>query len=344
MRETGEALIDPPGALARRERPIKGADTANALPGALPGHASLTIDLDQRELGVLEAYAASRGTSLRALVRDFLRVAAEDVVAISLPVSAGRPFVYMLRHRGADQVAGFLGNKRWDDLERPLPQVLTKCLRETDGLVLDIGASSGFYSLLMAAHAPDASIVAFEPYSVAAGLLVKNVELNRLSDRIAVNRSAVSSASGEALLFVPVAFPGILETSASLEREFKPRHSQAIRIPTTTVDAFVPGSAPSMRLCLIKMDVEGHEGAVLKGASTQIRTHRPLIFTRVLDRIDLGELTAFITEAGYLDLPLIANERPRLQAAVTFEPRGWDHLLVPAERAAEVLRSLEHSM
>jgi len=349
VRGRGDGLVDPLGPHARQEWATANRtltpDLADEQPSKdrrAPG--SLTLAMDEGEVRKAEAYAASRGTSLSRMVADFLRVAADDVVTISMPTAAARPVVYMLRHGGADQVASFLSKTRWDDLERPMPQVLVKCLREATGLVLDIGANTGFYSLLIAACAPNVSIVAFEPCSVVADLLMKNIQLNGLCGRIAVERSAVSNRAGEALLFVPVAHPGTLETSASLESNFKTRHSQALHVPAVSVDTFVTHLAASPRVCLLKIDVEGHETAVLEGAAAQIRKHRPLVFIRILDRSDIRGLTEFITEADYFDLPLLSAGRPRLQVAVTFEPQGWDHVLVPAERAAEILRWLEQSV
>src|SRR5208337_1468453 len=96
---------------------------------------SLTLAMDEGEVRKAEAYAASRGTSLSRMVADFLRVAADDVVTISMPTAAARPVVYMLRHGGADQVASFLSKTRWDDLKRPVwcsisepTPVSTRCL------------------------------------------------------------------------------------------------------------------------------------------------------------------------------------------------------------------------
>jgi FkbM family methyltransferase len=349
VRGRGDSLIDPPSAYSRHESTIAGTQALAARDRKPPlqdgqATASLTLPMDDREVRMLEAYAASRGTSLSQLVADFLRVAANDVATVAMPSSAVRPVIYMLRQSGADQIAGFLSKGRWDDLERPMPQVIVKCLRDATGLMLDVGAGTGFYSLLATACAPNVSIVAFEPYAAVADILAKNVELNGLTYRIAIERSAVSDRTGDASLFVPVAHPGTLESSASLESNFKSRHSQTIRVPTTTVDGYVRQLATSAPVCLIKIDVEGHETAVLEGAAAQIGKDRPLVFVRILDRSDLRGLTEFITEAGYFDLPLVATARPRLQVAVTFEPQGWDHVLVPVERGAEFLRLMEHAI
>jgi Methyltransferase FkbM domain len=96
---------------------------------------------------------------------------------------------------------------------------------------------------------------------------------------------------------------------------------ESIRVPVTTLDAFIASGNPPPQL--VKIDVEGGECEVLRGGSQLFGTHRPLLIVEVHHQRACDILTTWLAEFRYSDtwkIPaenfpryLLAwpNERPR---------------------------------
>ena len=150
--------------------------------------------------------------------------------------------------------------------------------------VLDVGAHIGLFSVLAATRG--AKVIAFEPEPRNLALLRKNVE----GLAVEVVPKAVSDRVGTARL--------------GLHPDNKGRHSivddeqkDAIPVPTTTL---------SMDADIIKLDVEGAEPLVLKGAKEMIERCRPVIFLEFTPRwwervgYDPLELLSWLASLGYV--------------------------------------------
>ena len=72
--------------------------------------------------------------------------------------------------------------------------------KEVNGLVLDIGAHSGIYSLVAASANKQSSIVAFEPHPNNFDLLCKNIQINEFSNITSDNR-AISNKTGKVVFY-----------------------------------------------------------------------------------------------------------------------------------------------
>ena len=81
--------------------------------------------------------------------------------------------------------------------------------RDVHWNMVDVGANTGFYSLLAARIRPDVQIVAVEPYPPIVRLLERNIALNGFTARIEVVRKALGDSTGIAELFVPSAAHGL---------------------------------------------------------------------------------------------------------------------------------------
>ena len=156
--------------------------------------------------------------------------------------------------------------------ESRLARLMRDRLRTGDHVV-DVGANLGLHtSALARAVGPRGRVVAVEPLDELAERLERNVELNGLSN-VQVVRQGVSSASGRAVIFVPPA-----GASNRGEASLHDRGIGALQrdVDVTTVDSLVEARRLG-RLRLVKIDVEGHEVAVLRGARECLRHHRPVV-------------------------------------------------------------------
>ncbi len=142
-------------------------------------------------------------------------------------------------------------------------------------VAFDVGANVGSHSLIMSDRAgKDGKIFAVEPNPVAAQRLRENIALNQL-DNIVVLSSAFSDTPGEKKLFVPV--EGTSNRGvASLYPENVNYQRVEVPVEVITMDEVVRERGLS-RLDFIKIDTEGNELKVLRGARNCIAKYRPLI-------------------------------------------------------------------
>ncbi len=266
-----------------------------------------------------------------------------SLLAIAVPDgSDGTTSMVMDPLDGRDQIVATAAGSSWTEFERPLPALFHACVAANGGsagIVVDVGANSGFYALLATCASATVRVLAFEPYRPVFEVLEGNIAANRACDRIEAIPLALSRQSGTATLYVPTQEHGLMETSSSLEAAFKQVHGETRVIETVTLDAFLATHpAARERVVLIKVDVEGHDAAVLSGARATIARWRPLLFVEVLPQAEHATLTGLLAEEDYVDIPIRPDLPLRQETEVRFHPDAWNHALVPAEAAAAFLR------
>jgi FkbM family methyltransferase len=142
----------------------------------------------------------------------------------------------------------------------------------------DIGCHKGAYTYWMRRRVgPSGAVFAFEPQSRQVEYL-RSVFTAMSYDNVALVPMAVSNTCGQLPLHVP---RGAGEThAASLEARGRPcdgnqQKSTTLEVDVTTLDTFFAqqGRPPSF----LKIDVEGHELAVLQGARHILEDHRPVL-------------------------------------------------------------------
>lgn len=143
------------------------------------------------------------------------------------------------------------------------------------GLMLDVGANFGYYSLLAAKMG--CRVIAWEPVPTFRAFFETAAALNNLSHRIHIRHSVVSDLPGRNIsLTVPLR--GIWGTAsiqgANVDSNIK-GGSYTLRVPTETLDQVV-----RERACAMKLDVEGHEPAVLLGAGRFLQEYAPEVILK----------------------------------------------------------------
>ena len=158
---------------------------------------------------------------------------------------------------------------------------------------VDIGANQGLYSLLAAQNSRCASVVAFEPVAATFSLLCDNITLNGFETRIKPVHAAVSRQSGTAVIATNAAHSG----AASL-RDAGVTYGEEIRIlGIAGVDTLIPSDA---RL-IVKIDVEGHEEAVVDALMTSEHRDRIGAIFYEVDRrwTDAAAIEARLCAVGF---------------------------------------------
>ena len=166
--------------------------------------------------------------------------------------------------------------------------------------VVDVGANFGLHTLSAANLVGERGrVLAFEPIPANLELLWRNLRLNRLERRVTVAPQALSD-SDEALLEMHYV-PGEPDLTASLRPG--PGSPQTIRVMNSRLDAYAFPEGFSSRL--IKIDVEGAELSVLRGARETLDRFRPLLLIEVHGFAlpsfgdSIAALEAFLGGVGY---------------------------------------------
>jgi FkbM family methyltransferase len=173
-----------------------------------------------------------------------------------------------------------------------------------DGMTfVDVGANQGVFTLLGARLVgPAGSVHAFEPSARDRGRLEANVALNGLRN-VKVHPQALGAAAGKAVLEVATAErPGHNTIGGFAYSDTAPAYE--LDVDVTTLDAAME-EAPVSRLDLLKIDVEGSETSVLRGARKSLARFRPVILAEAQDASlraqgsSADELVEVLRASGY---------------------------------------------
>ncbi len=155
----------------------------------------------------------------------------------------------------------------------PLETAILTGLVGPGDVVVDVGANIGWHTLALArAVGPGGRVYAFEPASDTFALLQKNVEANGLENVVTLFHAAVSDRSGNLKLHRSENNPGDHRVAAD---PAEMRDVETVRsVALDDVLAEVSGVA------LIKIDIQGHEPAAIRGMSRLLaRSPRAVLFT-----------------------------------------------------------------
>ncbi|MBM3942634.1 MAG: FkbM family methyltransferase [SAR202 cluster bacterium] len=147
---------------------------------------------------------------------------------------------------------------------QPVLRVMQRVLHPGD-LAVDVGANVGFMTAYMAQLVGGkGNVYSFEPHPVVGKRLQSLASSNPLAN-IKVIAAAVSSEQGTATLHV-----SSRHSLSSLHDSWAPDTVvNRVNVPTVTLDSFLE-EYQIQRVRLVKIDVEGHEAAVLQGFASSM--------------------------------------------------------------------------
>lgn len=173
-------------------------------------------------------------------------------------------------------------------VEADVEQVFLDQLKPGD-VVYDVGANVGWFSLLAARKVgPQGSVFAFEPSLANAFYLRMNAATNGFANVIPVP-AAVGADDGW----------GRFSEESSLEGHLSSDGESLV--PLVSLDRWpeTVGSAPP---ALLKIDVEGAEGGVLRGMETLLRTAKPALIIELHGTA--AEVAEILDGFGYVYNPI----------------------------------------
>lgn len=186
------------------------------------------------------------------------------------------------------------------NLERVEPELLAwadEFISEGD-TVWDLGANVGVFSLAAAVRAgPGGHVLALEPDLRLARLLQRSVDLSSSAEEAEITVLPLAAGSSAELARLRIADRG--RSSNYLDRFGGGTQTggtrKSYRVMSITLD-WLAGRVASPDL--VKIDVEGAEGAVLEGGRAVLRDHRPILLIEVYER-NQGDVAKVLRETNY---------------------------------------------
>jgi len=167
-------------------------------------------------------------------------------------------------------------NNSYEDENRILWEAVVK----RDMMVFDIGSNWGLFTISGSRlTGENGKVYSFEPNPSEREKLTQNVLLNKINN-ITIFPIAVSDKNGMQHFYLPPSGKGAY---SSIERPNIAESCTEIKVVTTTIDSFLT-SNEIKRIDTMKIDVEGAELLVLKGAEKAIESFKPFILMEVSDR------------------------------------------------------------
>ena len=221
------------------------------------------------------------------------------------------------------------------DFEAEVQRIYESILRPGMGAV-DVGAHVGRHGLeMLRCVAPSGRVVMFEPipalFQALASEMRQSADWQQLAE---VHPFALSDAVGETEFCIAVDAPGF---SGIRERRYDvPTRVEKIRVEMRRLDDVV---RHWVRVDYIKIDTEGAEWNVIKGASDTIDLHRPIVTFEFgansfsAFNVDPVDVFDFFDARSYDILDILGRrlERAAFNASA-FRQEVWDYIAVPKEK------------
>ena len=184
--------------------------------------------------------------------------------------------------------------------------------------IIDIGANIGSTSLFFASINKKAQIFSFEPHPKTFKRAQKNISLNSFNNIKLINKGLGERIDKVKLFEINEKNPGMNRISTrKLEQPYT-------EIDIDTLDNYVK-SAGIDKADFIKIDVEGYEHQVLKGAVNTLKKTKPVLYIE-LDDDNLREhgdsaqkIISYLYTLGYLN---IVNSETSVKISAT---DNFDH-------------------
>jgi len=208
---------------------------------------------------------------------------------------------------------------------------------------LDIGANVGYYTVLAATVNPDCRIQSFEPSPSTFGILCENVNVNNLSN-VQTNQLALGEKVGT-LQFNIYADQALNSPNAGDEDQhpfFKEGPTQVIDVSCVKLDDFLTENHLP-KPDVVKLDVEGFEYSVLRGAENLLASDMPpILLCEVqplwLKRFGLvsSDLINYVEQFGYQTFGITLDGLVRKDALDQYQSTA-DFIFAPNDRLAEIM-------
>lgn len=157
--------------------------------------------------------------------------------------------------------------------------------------ILDIGGNIGWNSLMFSEYGP---VHTFEP--LFHKVVQKNIDQNSTKWPVTSHPYGLSDSEKSVEFWMPLREGPVCNYGGARISDPTTHEKLSMSSPLKRLDDVYTGTP-----CLMKIDVEGHELQVLKGAEQTIRKHMPNLYVEIFD-FENGPVTKFLKEIGYKEI------------------------------------------
>jgi FkbM family methyltransferase len=192
--------------------------------------------------------------------------------------------IIMNTHNTPDYLFNYFSTYK-DFYELDLLQKATYLYR-SGSHIIDVGANIGNHTVYFAKML-SAKVMAFEPFEKSREILFANISANKCAELVSIKSCALGDTTGRARAVSPN-----MENFGTVSVTSDP----AGELTMGRLDDYV---VPGMDVSILKIDVEGGEMPVLRGAVRTLAICRPHIFAEAQEPEKFEEISAFLNMFGY---------------------------------------------
>jgi FkbM family methyltransferase len=168
--------------------------------------------------------------------------------------------------------------------------------------IIDAGANIGYNTLMFSDYGP---VHSFEP--VYHKIIEYNIKINKLNNPVRVYDIALSNKVGETLLYIPknaTDNPTLINYGGTSMNPHDGHNMEKPLLCRCDMLDNVYSGVPS----IIKMDIEGEELNMLRGAVETIKKHKPVLIIEIHNFSENHEVVQLLKTIGYTNVPISRPE------------------------------------
>jgi FkbM family methyltransferase len=163
--------------------------------------------------------------------------------------------------------------------------------KKEDAVVLDVGANTGNHALFLSRCVSQGKVHAFEPFPPVIKRFRENLAINPAITNIELHELGLSDKEAE-LSFVAPDDENEGSGSFQINSSREPGHKvYGRKLKVVAADAYL-GDKRIGPIAFVKMDIEGHEEAALKGMREILTRDRPVVVVEV-GALPIGTIETF---------------------------------------------------